>query len=264
MLFSSTFCIKAKRWKKIHKIMRTYKGHWISAKSPLKTSNWDNTKASCSFSITPPEPTTLNFKHKTSNLKSFSYFVVMRPVVLIIALSAVGCSLQKNSFINEIKDDNSYAYSLPYQKGHAHILAQGYLSTLSHKGEYALDFKMKKGTKVCAAREGIVVATREDSKKGGYNWKYINEGNYIIIKHEDGTFANYWHLNYDGALVNTGDTVQAGQVIGLSGNTGYSAFPHLHFEVTSQNTVGINQIPTRFKTRKGIRYLKPLHRYKAM
>ncbi len=144
------------------------------------------------------------------------------------------------------------------------MLAQGYLSSFSHKGEYALDFKMKKGTKVCAARAGVVIATREDSKLGGYKDKYLSEGNYIIIKHEDGSYGNYWHLNFEGALVSKGDSVQQGQVIGLSGNTGYSAFPHLHFEVTSQYTVGHNQIITRFRTQKGVRYLKPLHRYKAI
>jgi murein DD-endopeptidase MepM/ murein hydrolase activator NlpD len=179
-------------------------------------------------------------------------------------LLGVGCTLQKNSFMSEAKDENGFAYSLPYQKGKSHLLVQGYLSDFSHKGEYALDFKMRKGTKICAARNGVVVATREDSKKGGYKDKYLSEGNYIIIKHEDGTYGNYWHLNYNGALVNKGDTVLQGQVIGLSGNTGYSAFPHLHFEVTSEYTVGQNQMATRFKTKKGIKFLKPLHRYRAM
>lgn len=196
--------------------------------------------------------------------KSFSYFVDMKYVVPIIAvLSLGGCSLQKNSFVSELKDEG-FVYSLPYEKGTSHILAQGYMSSLSHKGEYALDFKMKRGTKICAARAGVVVATREDSKQGGYKEKYLSEGNYIIMKHEDGSYANYWHLEYNGVLVNDGDMVQQGQVIGLSGNTGYSAFPHLHFEVTGQNSVGTNQIPTRFITKKGIRYVKPLRRYKAI
>jgi murein DD-endopeptidase MepM/ murein hydrolase activator NlpD len=198
-------------------------------------------------------------------VKSFSYFVDMKSAVYcIVMLVATGCSLQKNSVISDIKDDNSFVYSLPYEKGKTHMLVQGYMSTFSHKGEYALDFKMKKGTKICAARSGIVIATREDSKLGGYKDKYLSEGNYIIIKHDDGTYANYWHLNFNGALVNRGDTVQQGQVIGLSGNTGYSAFPHLHFEVTTQYTVGHNQSITRFRTNKGVTYLKPLHRYKAI
>src|SRR4051812_2076996 len=98
-------------------------------------------------------------------VKSFSYFVDMKSAVYcIVMLVATGCSLQKNSVISDIKDDNSFVYSLPYEKGKTHMLVQGYMSSFSHKGEYALDFKMKKGTKICAARSGIVIATREDSK----------------------------------------------------------------------------------------------------
>ena len=181
--------------------------------------------------------------------------------ILIILMT--GCSLQKNSVMNELKEEG-YVYSLPYQKGKSYMLAQGYMSTLSHKGEIALDFKMKKGSKICAARDGVVVSTREDSKQGGYKMKYLSEGNHIIIKHEDGTYANYWHLDFNGVDVNKGDSVYQGQVIGKSGNTGYSAFPHLHFEVTGQNSPGTGQIPTRFHTKKGIIYLKPLHKYKSM
>ncbi len=54
----------------------------------------------------------------------------------------------------------------------------------------------------------------------------------------DGSIAYYWHLQKDGVLVNIGDTVQTGQWIGLSGNTGYSAFPHLHFEVQGYDAGG--------------------------
>ncbi|MFL5811365.1 MAG: M23 family metallopeptidase [Flavisolibacter sp.] len=187
-----------------------------------------------------------------------------RAALFILIMPVIGCSLQKASYINDIKDEESFVYSLPYEKGKSHMLAQGYLSTLSHKGEVALDFKMRKGTKVCAARDGVVVAIKDDSKKGGYNWKYINTGNHIIVKHEDGSYGNYWHLECKGVLVHVGDSVLQGQVIGLSGNTGYSAFPHLHFEVTSQYTVGTNQLPTKFRTKKGVRFLKPLHRYRAM
>lgn len=140
------------------------------------------------------------------------------------------------------------------------MLIQGYQSAFSHKGEYALDFKMKKGSKVCAARSGIVVAIREDSDQGGLKPEMLSEGNYVMIVHDDGTEAHYWHLCKNGALVQVGDTVTQGQEIALSGNTGYSAFPHLHFEVV-QNDRG--QIPTRFVTNKGIKYLRPGRWHKA-
>ena len=159
-------------------------------------------------------------------------------------------------------DEYSFAYSLPYQKGKCYLLVQAYQSKLfSHKGEFALDFKMKRGTKICAARSGVVVQVKEDSKKGGVNLKYLSRGNHVIIKHDDGSYGNYWHLKYNGALVSVGDTIRQGQIIGLAGRTGYAAFSHLHFEVTTEFSPGQNQVPTQFITKKGKRYLRPLHRY---
>ena len=159
--------------------------------------------------------------------------------------------------------DTSHVYLLPYPRGKSYLLAQAYDSKLSHKGEFALDFKMKPGTRICAAREGVVVALREDSDRGGLKPEFLSEGNFIIVRHYDGSSANYWHLQQNGVLVEPGDTVRAGHVIGLSGNTGYSAFPHLHFEVTPPPGSSAVQIPTRFRTRKGIRYLRPLKWHKA-
>ena len=158
------------------------------------------------------------------------------------------------------KTDTSFVYSLPYQPEKSYLLIQAYQSNLSHKGEYALDFKMKEGTKICAARSGVVISIREDSEKGGLKPEMLSEGNHIIIEHADGSQAHYWHLQKNGVLVNEGDTVKQGQIIGLSGNTGYSAFPHLHFEVSHP---GKGQIPTRFQTRKGIKYLRPGKWHKA-
>jgi murein DD-endopeptidase MepM/ murein hydrolase activator NlpD len=203
-------------------------------------------------------------------IKSFPYFTAMKFLFIVFSLCiGVFCSAQKNSVSikelkEETKEDNSFAYALPYARGSSHLLVQAYQSSFSHKGEYALDFKMRKGTKVSAARRGVVVAIKEDSKKGGLKAKYLSEGNHVIIRHDDGTYGNYWHLKYNGALVDVGDTVEQGQVIGLSGNTGYTAFPHLHFEVTTEFTPGQHQIPTRFITRKGKKYLKPLHWYRSV
>jgi murein DD-endopeptidase MepM/ murein hydrolase activator NlpD len=190
-------------------------------------------------------------------------------VLLCVCLEQPGLA-QVNSVLEKDPKEtsdaaNSFAYSLPYEKGKSFLLVQGYQSKLfSHKGEFALDFKMKTGTKICAARSGIVIELREDSKKGGIKHKYLSEGNHVIIKHGDGTFASYWHLKYNGALVNVGDTVKQGDAIGLAGKTGFALFPHLHFEVTTHPYPGHDQLPTKFITTKGERFLKPLHCYKSI
>jgi len=192
----------------------------------------------------------------------------MRAYLLILFISTYSfCSAQltdqdiRTLKGGRVKPDNSYVYRLPFSIGSKFLLIQGYNSKMSHKNELSLDFKMKKGSKVCAARDGVVQEMREDSDLGGLNSKYLNEGNYIIVRHSDGSVAMYWHLKKDGALVNLGDTVVMGQHIGYSGNTGYTAFPHLHFQVQDKNG---NDIATRFSTKRGVIYLRPGKWYKAV
>ena len=180
------------------------------------------------------------------------------------------CTASKNPLRKEIKllqkgkikDDTSYVYMLPFESNKAHLLVQGYFGKFSHKERAALDFKMKKGTKICAARDGIVIRVKEDGDRGGWNRKYRPYGNYIIIAHSDSSRSGYWHLQKNGALVNVGDSVKQGQVIGLSGKTGYAIFPHLHFLVWGFDEKGNwRQIPTRFQTSNGIKYLHSVKRY---
>jgi murein DD-endopeptidase MepM/ murein hydrolase activator NlpD len=180
------------------------------------------------------------------------------------------CSVSNNPLRKQVKllqkgiiqDDTSYVYALPFEEGKSYFLVQGYFSRFSHKERAALDFKMKRGTKIAAAREGVVVRVKEDGDRGGWNRKYRQYGNNIVIQHPDGSRAGYWHLQKDGALVNLGDTVRKGQVIALSGKTGYSALPHLHFLVWSfDNNRQWQQVPTRFQTSKGVKYLRSWHRY---
>ncbi len=160
--------------------------------------------------------------------------------------------------------NDSAVYSLPYQKGKSFLIVQGYQSLFSHAGDYAIDFKMKPGTKVVAARSGVVVFVRVSNKIGGVGKKYVGTGNGITVQHSDGSYAHYWHLLYNGALVSVGDTIQQGQVIGLSGSTGFSAFPHLHFEVTHEIQISSADFPVMFHTKKGAIFLQPLHCYKAL
>jgi murein DD-endopeptidase MepM/ murein hydrolase activator NlpD len=163
----------------------------------------------------------------------------------------------------KLKDDSSYIYSLPYPHGKCYLLVQAYDSWLSHRDEKALDFKMRTGTKFSAARDGIVIEVIENFDRGGIGNRFLPRGNHIGILHDDGTIGFYWHLKKDGSLVNVFDSVKKGQVIGLSGNTGFSLFPHLHFEVRRYNAKGnFEQLPTRFLTRKGVMYLRPLRFYK--
>lgn len=216
--------------------------------------------------VFPPAAIILTLKVKDTNrLIQFiqnKKMIAMKFLFLLLLFPSFVFSQEEYS-TRQLKDgkykaDSSYVYTLPFKQKKKVFLIQGYESMFSHKGEKALDFKVKKGTIVCAARGGIVDGTRKDSDKGGLKPANLSDGNYVTIRHTDGSIAWYWHFQKEGVLVNIGDTVKVGQPIGMSGNTGYSAFPHLHFEVQGYNSSGTyGQLPTRFYTQKGIIYLRP-------
>lgn len=134
---------------------------------------------------------------------------------------------------SDTRHQEEYVYQLPYLKGDSAYIGQGYDGKYSHYGpyRYAIDFFMEEGTKICAAREGVVTLIKEDSNSGCPSRDCIDMVNYVRVTHEDGSFAEYVHLQQDGVLVEYGQKVKKGQVIGLSGNTGWSTEPHLHFAV---------------------------------
>lgn len=200
--------------------------------------------------------------------------IISRLIFIILLTSTMfsACSGSKNSQRREfrflqkgkLKDDTSYVYWLPYEEGTTHRVVQGYYSSYSHKNRAAIDFKMKQGSNVYAARDGIVVRVVEDNDKGGLNKADHKLANLIVIQHSDGSRAGYWHLQKNGALVNVGDTIKKGQLIALSGNTGYTAFPHLHFIAWRLGGGAWQTIGTRFLTNKGIKYLRPFQKYTSV
>jgi murein DD-endopeptidase MepM/ murein hydrolase activator NlpD len=154
---------------------------------------------------------------------------------------------------------NDADYAMPFGPGR-YVVLQGPRGTYSHfagsASENAVDWDVPEGTIVCAAREGRVVGVRDDSTASGTDPKLKPLGNYVIIKHADGTFADYHHYHHlktDGAMVELGDVVTVGQPIGLSGSTGYSSKPHLHFAVFQAiDGKKVLSLPFRLKTRDGV------------
>ncbi|MGW1128141.1 M23 family metallopeptidase [Streptomyces sp. NPDC002526] len=104
-------------------------------------------------------------------------------------------------------------------------------SSGSHSG---IDFHAASGSSVVAVGSGTVV-------EAGWGGAY---GNNIVLRMADGTYTQYGHLSSIG--VSVGQSVAAGQQIGLSGSTGNSTGPHLHFEARTTPSYGSDMDPVAY------------------
>ena len=150
--------------------------------------------------------------------------------------------------------NDEYLYRLPYGEDVSYAILQSYGSKFSHTGleHFTVDFRMPVNTPVHAAREGVVAMIEERHDRGCWGKGCGAFANYVVVLHDDGTTGEYYHLAKGGALVNPGERVERGQQIGLSGNTGNTTIPHLHFGVYRAADWGRTQsIAVRFATREG-------------
>lgn len=134
------------------------------------------------------------------------------------------------------------AYPLPWRGG-PFRMTQGPGGRYSHtgpKGRYAIDIAMPVGTPIVAARGGVVVNIENKQNGRGTN----PAGNFVRLLHDDGTMGVYLHLKQGSVSVREGQRVESGSFLALSGNTGNSTGPHLHFVV--QKNVGLQTVSIPF------------------
>ncbi|MER8004869.1 MULTISPECIES: M23 family metallopeptidase [unclassified Streptomyces] len=112
----------------------------------------------------------------------------------------------------------------------------------THSGQ---DFAVASGTEVVAAHGGTVVKAGSNGAGDGPAY-----GNAIVIRHGNGTYSQYAHLSRIDVRV--GQVVRTGQHIALSGNTGNSSGPHLHFEIRRTANYGSAIDPVAFLRSKGL------------
>ncbi|MEI7030493.1 M23 family metallopeptidase [Streptomyces pratensis] len=122
-----------------------------------------------------------------------------------------------------------YTLSASYGTGGARWAAK-------HSGQ---DFAVPVGTKVEAAHAGTVVKAGPNGAGDGPAY-----GNAVVIKHANGKYSQYAHLSKIN--VKAGQSVKTGQKIALSGNTGNSSGPHLHFEIRTTPNYGSAMNPAAF------------------
>ncbi len=142
--------------------------------------------------------------------------------------------------------DKDFKYYLPLKKNVPYKLSQGYNGRASHQNVYALDFMMPSGTEIYAARGGTVIEVVESHNKSCNHSSCNKYNNYITVYHDDGSFSEYNHIKRNGSIVKEGEIIEIGQLIGYSGNTGWTTGPHLHFSIFLERIGKRETIPTKF------------------
>ncbi|MEV4917858.1 M23 family metallopeptidase [Streptomyces tirandamycinicus] len=134
-----------------------------------------------------------------------------------------------------VKPVSGYTLTASFNQG-------GAMWSHKHSGQ---DFAVPVGTPVKAVSSGVVVKAGPNG--GGDGSAY---GNAVVIKHANGKYSQYAHLSKIN--VNVGQTVNTGKLIALSGNTGNSSGPHLHFEIRTTPNYGSALNPANFLRAQGV------------
>tara|TARA_Y100000389_G_scaffold24915_1_gene21641 strand:- start:49 stop:720 length:672 start_codon:yes stop_codon:yes gene_type:complete len=199
----------------------------------------------------------------------------MKKLFLIVILFTSGCSTDEEIICTDSElgvncqgadyiQNSDSPYVLPWEIGKTFVMGQLNCTDGSHSRErvyaqFAYDIPMPIGTNLVAVQSGKVVGLAEnfeDVKDGVFDESLIDKANYINIEHLDGTRASYVHLTTNGALKSIGDNVIQGEVIALSGNSGWSSRPHLHFQLNkcidtddrpNYTWIVCNSVPITFK-----------------
>lgn len=177
--------------------------------------------------------------------RSFPTTVVVPPQSQVQIANIFGANPQlgyqfRTNYSHNFGDINAaplpdISYRLPFQNGQTFQIGQAYGGRVtthnSPNNEYAVDITMPERTPIVAARSGTVIDISNWNLYAAKDPIYLDKANSVTILHDDGTMAEYAHLAAAQSPVFVGKRVNTGDLIGYSGNTGYSSGPHLHFVV---------------------------------
>ena len=206
-----------------------------------------------------PVEVALRFKHQRNvNARPALPATTLVPArsSVLVAMLAISDPVSGGSFellLDALPGDprsrpRDHDYRLPFEALQVRV-DQGPAGSFSHSDAqnlHAIDFALPEGTPIVAVREGVVMQVEADFDRAGLNLeKYGGRANFIRIVHDDGSMALYAHLQPEGVQVRVGQRVRAGQRIGLSGNTGFSTAPHLHFVLQANRGMRLESVPLR-------------------
>jgi murein DD-endopeptidase MepM/ murein hydrolase activator NlpD len=188
--------------------------------------------------------------HRTARLA----ILALAALALVGPTPALAAKPQDPPTPREMKPGDASGFRLPFQLGTSSTVEQGWNTTFSHNGKaaFAYDFAVPLGTPIVAAADGVVSYVH-DGERGCGGVELFMKANLLVIDHADGSSTQYAHLSTVG--VKKGDAVRAGQVIGTSGDTGYSqCLPHLHFARQFQGGALTQSVPVYFQGYQGTQF----------
>ena len=138
------------------------------------------------------------------------------------------------SCTTELSPEPPEGYYAPLHCGVGATITQGNMGTTSHNGTtslHAFDFAVGLNTEILAMADGTVAYIHDETGPGdlcynGGGAECVAYANYVVLRHADNTMTAYKHLNE--LRVAVGDILSRGDLVGLSGTTGWSTGPHLH------------------------------------
>ncbi|MFF3729262.1 M23 family metallopeptidase [Streptomyces sp. NPDC002476] len=158
-------------------------------------------------------------------------------IIALPLLGATGAHAAQPAAPAATSTASSYVHPVPGNHTTGYRASGSNWSSGSHSG---IDFPVFTGTSVKSITAGTVVTA-------GWGGAY---GNQVVVKHADGRYSQYGHLS--SISVSVGQSVSTGQQIGLSGSTGNSTGPHLHFEVRTGPAYGSDINPVAYLAAHGI------------
>lgn len=122
---------------------------------------------------------------------------------------------------------------LPYKTGQVRITSPYGNRTLNGAADWhnGIDFVSDGDKQIVAVCGGVVLQSRMVTDKSNLTWEW---GNYVSVQGDDGKTIYYCHMAQRKVV--QGQRVEAGHVLGIEGNTGYSFGTHCHFEVRNSPT----------------------------
>ncbi|MBU3925746.1 peptidoglycan DD-metalloendopeptidase family protein [Patescibacteria group bacterium] len=106
-------------------------------------------------------------------------------------------------------------------------------------GHNGIDFRASIGTPIKSSNSGVIIGIGDTDKQCGG----VSYGKWVLIEHPNNLSTLYAHLSL--IKVSNGQQIETGQIIGYSGNTGYTTGPHLHFAVFASQGVKVDQIKSK-------------------